>query len=568
MNEVPALQLSRLFLVLSAFLLNGCSQSQTLQNTGATHGGWALIQALGGRTPATQATGLTTVGPSITLTWNPMISTAGTITSYAIYRSTLQGGQDFTTPLAANISPTVLTYTDLRVVTNTTYYYVVRPQVGTASLSTYSNDTEVKVPVPPANMALVHQWTANLEMCGNLGRSVDRDNDYRCPYTGPINTNGFYDVGQNQFWDVVQLGCNYTPPNTTASLSCNDSTNGCLGTGAPSASVTDGQVYYDRTGQQCYVYVAATPAWVPANQANSTQLKLMISNSPGLPPLVKINRSQSWLACQQFTLAGVGTKRVPKHSEHIVAAAWSPSLTDSVISNAENGISLSTTGFCNSNSGSGLIFDLSAATPSNPETLPGISGQSAAVRTGSTSTKNCISMYGLQDMAGNIDVWNTDQLSQCAGHECTTTSASTIDPSNTDWYSSASLAIHFDGTVAPGGTSDGQAGPDYTSSWTLSSPQFAATQFLVPLGIPLVTSAPSTFDALAIGTGSGQFSPTRFHSNTVQVFTDSISTVRGLIAGGNWTSGSSAGRYTFNLNQGPDATLRTLGVRCMVPIGD
>ena len=242
-------------------------------------------------------------------------------------------------------------------------------------------------------MSLIPRWIANWEMCTQLmGQTSDRKNNYRCSYEGPGNNQGYYDLGQNQFWDTVEVGCNYTA--TTGA--CGNSY-GCIGvTGSPQGSVigTTGQVYYDRSGFGCYISTGGTN-WQVASDgsgggASNSQLVLMASNHPGLPPLLVIDQQHSWNSCQQFVVAGMGTKRLPKRSEQVVAAAWSTSYSDTLISSIENGINLSTTGYCNSNNQSGVVPAADGnPLPANLETLPAILGSTwLPVRTGSISTKN------------------------------------------------------------------------------------------------------------------------------------------------------------------------------------
>jgi hypothetical protein len=186
----------------------------------ASHQGWIQARALGGRSVASQSLDLVTSSayvnngwntPSVTLGWNPMIIPNATVTSYTVYRSNFSGAENYTSPLATGISASTNSFTDTSVSASTDYYYVVRPVSGTTEFQTTDSDTEIKIMVPPVNMSLVHRWIANWEMCSNLmGRNYDRNNNYRCEYAGPGNNNGYYDVGQNSFWDTVKHGMQIT----------------------------------------------------------------------------------------------------------------------------------------------------------------------------------------------------------------------------------------------------------------------------------------------------------------------------------------------------------------------
>lgn len=95
--------------------------------TYATFNGWTQVKAVGAKNPAPQASDLATTAASVTLSWNDMTSTAGTMASYKIYRSTTSGGQNYSAPLASGITTAAKTYTDSTVTGGTTYYYTVAP---------------------------------------------------------------------------------------------------------------------------------------------------------------------------------------------------------------------------------------------------------------------------------------------------------------------------------------------------------------------------------------------------------------------------------------------------------
>ena len=272
----------------------------------AQFNGWTHVQALGGRTPITSANQLATTTATVTLEWEAVTFSGvdpGTIDSYNIYRATTSDGQDLNTPLATGLSTATLSYTDTTVVANTTYYYFIAPVVGgTVYFPATTTDKEIKVIVPPTNMSLVHRWMANLEICTLLGETPDRENDYRCNYIGPGKSTGdFYDLERSYFIDTVEAGCNYT-----RGVSCGGAV--CLGTAAPGAGLgSNGNVYYRRSGTGvCYIKRAG--AWVDAANATDPELGVMYSNSPGLPPFVVIDQTESNAACTQYTVNGQ-TKR-------------------------------------------------------------------------------------------------------------------------------------------------------------------------------------------------------------------------------------------------------------------
>ena len=533
---------------------NLVSLSVTTPTTSATFQGWSNVKALGLSVPAPQATDLSTVPANVTLSWNA-VSTSGSVSSYTIYRGTASGGETYGVPLATGISNSSLSYTDTTISPGVTYYYTIAPVI--AGVTTELNpgvDNEITIITPPNSMALIHPWIANQEVCGLMGRLIDRSNNYRCIYTGPDNVNGYYNNTQAYFVDVNTLGCAYS-----LAPACGGAD--CIGTsGAPSNSLgTSGNVYYDRSATVCYYNNAGS--WVNALSMPSTYAT-SFSNVAGLAPIAALTQNQGDLACQSFSVGGyTPTKRILRHREQIIAGSWSPQLTDSQITNLENGMNLYSTFACNSNSGSGLTYS-NATIPSDLNTLPATSSSGfATVRGGSTATTNCVSRYGVRDYVGNMWEWSSDQLGTCNATANTCQgSTSTLDTGNTDWN-----GFNFDGTIGPGGTTDSYGGA--YSSETVGSSSYNSWQ--VVLGLPMVSSAPTTWDYIAIGTGSGQFNSAHFHNNYLYLYpgnTNPAPVARGALGGGAFDTQTLGGLYTLYVAEPPTAQHPGWGVRCMLPL--
>ena len=518
---------------------------------------WVNITALGGRTPVSQATGLSATGALVTLSWNPVsfgVADISAISGYNLYRGLSVGGENYLSPLAmVGINNSVPSYTDASVVAGSTYYYVVRALTGTSEVYNSDPDNEIKVIVPPPNLSLVHRWIANLEMCGLLGQISDRANNYQCPYTGPGGNGSYYDYGKSTLIDTVESGCNYS-----ASAGKCGNANGCLGIGAPAGGIgVNGDIYYDRGSAQCYNRTAGV--WVQVRNAASSALMASAAASlPGLPPLVFVSELESWNICQQRSVPGFpGAMRLPSRREQITASAWSPGMTDAQISSIENaGASLPVTQSCNSNSGAGLTFD-NLAFPANYETLPAtLTLNTASVVTGSLATANCVSRYGVQDLVGNVAEFTSEVIMGCTGApNYTCTHGASLNPTNSDFNNLA-----FDGTAVPGG-------PSNPTNWLFSQLQFNATQFLPPVGMAIVASAASNLNALPIGTASGMFDPVKFHNNEIGLF-QTYSFPRAVIGGGLSKSGTVTGRFYVHFDRQYNSTgtgaQSLIGFRCAI----
>ncbi len=532
----------------NVIVTNDDTQSATLssayQYLVLSHQGWSDVQAVGAKTPVS-GSGLSSASAFIRLNWNAFNIAGGVITSYNIYRSTTSGGQDFTSPLATGITTGAATYTDTTPVAGTTYYYVLRAVVSSVPLPTSQSYSEIKVITPPDNMVLVHRWIANQEMCATLQRTADATNNYRCAYTGPGGTGTYWDLGQSLFIDTYEMGCNFT----SGSLSSAGAPGGGVG------SVND--VFYDRSAATCYLKTAGA-TWKAQSDATLTvaQRGLMSTNSAGVPPLVNLSQSQANDTCSFSSVAGFsGTKRLLSHKEQVIVSAWSSSLGDAAISTTEGGANLPVNGYCNTNNAAGVSYD-NLNTPVDLETLPASAAFGLkSLRTGGNYTANCASRYGAQDLVGNVWEWATDQLASCSPgptYTCTGTT-SNVDTNNNDW-----ATINFDGVTGVGGA-------DITAV-DFSTKAHSGSNFLVPLGLPMVTTVAGSYDAMQIGALAGQFNATKFHNNYYWIyFNNSNGAPKARAAVGGGSADYGGGRYALFVGNAPQNNFSNVGFRCMLP---
>ena len=108
------------------------------------------------------------------------------------------------------------------------YWYKIVPYFDNKSISLDSTQSgmanppnEIKVILPPDNMALVHRWMSNRQACNELERTgaIDKLANYTCAFNGfgakakgfPWNPNNtVVDLGGHLLMDRYELGCNFT----------------------------------------------------------------------------------------------------------------------------------------------------------------------------------------------------------------------------------------------------------------------------------------------------------------------------------------------------------------------
>jgi hypothetical protein len=551
------------------------SQPIVTVNNVSIFNGWAHVKSVGPKNPAVQATDMTPLPAAVTLQWDAMTLNGSSVQSYNIYRGTVSGSVNLTTPLASGISANSRSYTDSTVTGGSTYFYIVAPvdANGAAVIAPTVGDTEIKVIVPRDNMVLVHRWAANKEMCVLMGKTPLRNSNYRCVVATGANAppgtgnSGFFDMGVSFFMDAYEQGCNYTNTNTCTDATVNSgSAWRCIGVRAtPNTFVSAAvdSVYYSRASGKCFINTDGASAWLETGDAglSSTQRRSMVKLAPGLPPLLWANQPVSSEICLGQTVAGfAGTKRLPRRKEYFVASAWDASYSDDRIVELEDGgLSLDTDHTCNTASAKPQTgaTDISATNPSIAyensvfptalDTLPGcrnsdcVSATSTyirAVRTGSDATKNCVSRYGAQDLIGNAWEWSSDQIT-CSSGICygTTAASNSIDATNSD----------FEGVIL-----------NNTTDSPTSPVRFYSGNFVqLPLGFLILGSTYTVDGAIPVVAA-------KLHNDNFYGITHSSNTY-GTNPGGTWTDYSSAGRYTIRLRTTPTTAQVYNGFRCMIP---
>jgi len=460
-------------------------------------------------------------------------------------------------------------------------YLIASAPVGTPMNSTawqlpvIDSPYRVTVPIPPANMVLVQQDSANFEMCQLMGKTSDPLNKQRCSYSGlgavPYNTNpgnnplnlppNYYDFGYNLFVDRFGLGCAWTSTANGGFCGASHAAGNCFGNGAPASTIgVSGNVYYEYSNGMCYLNNGGT--WT---SGSGTGYPALATNAPGgsgydVPPLVYVTQGGFWNICQGMVDPNYGPKRLMRRREFVAAAAWATATENSAMTTSyitgtlQGGSNLTITHACNTNNGNGI-------TPGafNTTDLANYSNTGTSVYAtilGSNSTSACVSRYGAQDMIGNGTIFQSDMTGPCSGSGSSYVcgAGSSLDSGDLDFNT-----LPWDGvTGAPGGFG--------AVSWYFSSTPSYGSQFVAPLGLPLATTASSSLGGVPIGSSPGQFNPLLLEGAFFYQLAPAVATGRPFHGGGTFTSTDYASRFNlyFNVDVSTEMYYKE-GARCAIP---
>jgi hypothetical protein len=540
--------------------------SITVNPISAIHNGWKNLKAVGDKV---NANGAVLENKSVTLEWEDFTIYGAGIEGYNVYRFTTTYSQDISQATLLNASPIPFgtnSYTDASsaLAHGITYYYVVRPIDNVYHLPTASIEpaTVAEIKMPDQNMALLHRWAVNKEICQKMGQTSDEFNHYRCPYNGPGATpTGYYDLGSHQFIDRFEAGCNYSLAPKCSSAGCigngNPNTVGCSGS-ACSVSTSSVDLFYDRSSGTCF-YTTNGSSWSPINStftSNSLYAGAVNFAVAHLPPLSQITKDQAQQYCLQQG------KRLITRKEFIAAAAWPTSLSENSIYYTEIGGNLSNDFDCNSSSGSGLTFTNGQVPPSaSADTLPGnIVSLVRSVRSGSNATQNCRSKYGVQDLIGNLAEWSVEEIQCSSNQHCDTQTPSSFGFS-TNTY-------NFDGLTGPMLDSDNDDIEDSSgifSNWLFESGLNDSSKMFFPVGLPADHDVITGVDMIPDFMISYSIANQALHGDSVRMNADAIfaSGNNGAMTnGGHYSSGYESGRYSLEFKNKNSQDTK-IGFRCI-----
>jgi hypothetical protein len=538
---------------------------------------------------------------SVTLSWNSFIMTGSGSASTAqvlawnVFRREAGKEYDFKfgalknnkTDVYSVSNASTKTFIDKTAIAGKIYYYLVRPvdnYYNTTSSFKFSTSTpevfsEVRVYAPYANYAFVHRWMVNQEVCNGMHMTtsstnkVDPTHNYRCPYKGPGEVSGYYDISEDMLVDLNETGCPYAP-----APKC--SNNGCVGIGAPTSTsgVVNNDMYYDRNAGVCYVYSGGWNAFNAA--ALPSAATLSTTNTALNAPLVNIDQTKAVNICQNRDISKVTTNitgpsvTLPNKMEYTAYAASPIGLSDSEVTDLEQGYSLNIQSRCNSTNASGLdatFNDSTIPSTSLMFTVPGTASSNIrSLYTGSVpwgmsySTQSCISKYGIQDVYGNVAEWVSDTMTcNAANFTCNATGTSFGN------YSYLGTKYGFDFVTGPFNDANtnttADAGDAWLNSWDFRDELYGAGKFSFPIGMPILTDiqdATSLPYFLDIGPTSG-ITSNQLHEDGIVL--DSISSVTngGFAVGGSYLSGNRSGRFSSEL-MSTTQTRSDVGLRCII----
>jgi hypothetical protein len=278
-----------------------------------------------------------------------------------------------------------------------------------------------------------------------------------------------------------------------------------------------------------------------------------------MPPLTNVNSGTAQIICEGRN-TGV-SERLLTRPEFIAAAAWdTTSLTDASITAMETGADLSSSNkFCNSSSAAGLTVsdDLNLPTV-DTDTLPSTTTSThRTLVTGSSTTAQCRSRYGIQDLVGNVREFNSDTVTCATSVDCTaTTSTSLILPSYTNqWSSFPALTLYITSTYM------NMTNAPFTS-WRIATAANGYSWMLLPYGLPISSNGP--FDYTTInGTTGNKISSAQLHDDAINFNTAALAGISGVVtSGGSFSNGTEGGRWSMEWIPTTTSDSKT-GFRCI-----
>ncbi|HLE12654.1 MAG: hypothetical protein A2504_10100 [Bdellovibrionales bacterium RIFOXYD12_FULL_39_22] len=476
--------------------------------------------------------------------------------------------------------------------------------------ATSTHPEVARVILPPDNMALMHRWIANQEMCAMLHKSVDEESNYRCEFNGltSILDGGthYYDIQNDMLIDRFENGCNFRKVNCiVGGVSAP-----CIGLGNPLTlgySAVQGAIYYNRYNGYCSMQQNSPSGsnWKEINGLGAVVVEAaaeeIVSTRAYLPPLMRITQELGGYNLCKGTSISLTTngeassfnRRMLRKKEFIAAAAWRSDPWGAAATGPAQSLtgpryiygnhydittveytSNTTTSFCNNNNKGG---NWPLDTFEDNDRYPGAADPADSIyilRTGSNgaySSKDCQSRYGLQDMIGNAWDMTSDQVYCEYNSPNITCSANVTTP--LDAVAQETLK-NGDGNYLEFSATGLATSVTGTAEWQYASP-INANYFSPALGLSLNCASgtcdiqPDDDNKLITAKSSGATYVTfPYNSDRLIISLNNIvpnTFVRYMYSGGKWDSGSGAGRFSSDIISRPNEGWAA-AVRCAVDV--
>lgn len=584
---------------------NTATESATTSAYTLTHGGWRHVYAVGKTTKWEDDSTHSTA--EIYLKWNAMSVDAGSITHYNIYRSTSATGpfgasEKINSSLISINGSDPVTYIDTDASSldvKKAYYYVVKAIVTGTEVTPVAtapiDHTIIRVIVPDENEAFVNRWIGNAAMCDDIDRgiddgandgssnAVDFGNHYRCKYNGLASTDvsgvDYYDIGHDLMVDKFEMGLNMSRGVCSSHTVGAGTTTDCVGSvnsttllSNPEPTAPQFSIGKNRYNGKDFSYIQVGSGtdnnWVRVLDLNSTDIlpapggsnygSYVYTNKKGAPPLNFIAQEKFYHICQTQTqsisIDGASTahsKRLLRRKEALVASQWDESLNTAGIEALESDTSAYGCNSVDTDSNTTNDYDITSEFwPSRTEYMTVI---------GSDTTANCVSRFGVQDMVGNMNEYNSDQF------DCNATIAG-CESKPTPTIDSAARATHINGddtyiNVFP---------------WSNTAPNTfvagvnnqATTNFATYFN-PIVGNSLHCYNS-ACDTGGDDntlFSTTyETYADKRYFITPTTTYIGTTLFGGFFVTGAWAGRFYHHMAYGIENRTYNIGSRCMYAI--
>jgi len=467
------------------------------------------------------------------------------------------------------------------------------------------------------------------------------DDYFKCLYYGPgakiPGFDNYYDIAHDMLVMQTEAGCPYTRNGCKGGSIYEDGN--CIGVTNPNdagvepKNLNHGEtVFYNRENAKCMVWhVNASDEEGQWQSYDFVKHPTIYFTNSLNPPLTKLDSSNYKGACSSNLLNVINTNTLgvvsvdirdglvhstpidsaptgeksnvkdqffdsnqahqvgslPNRMEQIAYSLWDlDTYSHSEINTLETGLSLNSSSKCNSSEASGVedgYTDTESPGVNLGFSMPGTySSQIRSVQTGSELTKNCQSVFGIQDAVGNVSEYSIDSFSDNPDFslvtilqgETATSDVSFIGPTAGKYQlNNPGNLTDVDGPCpdVDGNETCWENGEDF-ESWVIDTEANKANNMYIPYGLPVANnyanSADESFSSFTfeIGPTNGITSEALHDDewifNTADHLNAASSSNAAILCGGSYENGSGAGVWFMELVK-PTSSRTDVGFRCI-----